>query len=352
MFSLFKTALKDDGVSGSGADFYIDLGTANTVIAARGKGVIVNEPTIIAYSEVSPGRRRVVAVGIAAKDHLARTPGNITGLRPLKDGVIADFDTTETMLRYYLSRSDIRSSFKKPRIVISLPFGVTEVEKRAVIDAGRSAGAKEVYLIDEPMAAAIGAGLPVKEPRGNMIIDIGGGTTEVAVIALSDIVYCQAIRLGGHRFDECIVNYMKKKKQLIITEAVAETLKINIGTACPKKDIRSMQVQGRDLSSGLNRSIDITSEDVGNAMDECMRDIIEAIHLALEHTPPELVSDIIETGIVLAGGGALIRDIDLRLQNEIRLPVKVANDPLTTMARGGEMVLADPDLLEKIRLEV
>lgn len=347
-FSFFK----DEGTAGSGADFYIDLGTANTLIAARGKGVIVNEPTIIAYSEVSPGKKRVVAVGLAAKEHLARTPGNITGLRPLKDGVIADFDTTETMLRYYLSRDDIRKAFKKPRIVISLPFGVTEVEKRAVVDAGRSAGAREVFLIDEPMAAAIGAGLPVKEPRGNMIIDIGGGTTEVAVIALSDIVYCQAIRLGGHKFDECIVNYMKKKKQLIITEAAAETLKVNIGSACPKKDIRTMQVQGRDYNSGLNRSIEITSEDVGNAMDDCMRDIIDAAHLALEHTPPELVSDIIESGIVLTGGGALIRDIDLRLQNEIRLPVRVADDPLTVMARGGEMVLDDPELLAKIRLEV
>lgn len=334
------------------ADFYVDLGTANTLIAARGKGVVLNEPTLIAYSEVSPGRRKVVAVGLDAREKVARTPGNITALRPLRDGVIADFDTTETMLRYFLSRPGLKGLFSKPRIVISLPYGVTEVEKRAAIDAGKSAGAKEVFLIDEPMAAAIGADLPIKEPKGSMIIDIGGGTTEVAVIALSDIVYCQAVRVGGNKFDEAIVDYMKKKKNLVINELLAEKLKIEVGTACAKKDIRFTEVAGRDFKTGLTRTIEISSEDIGNAMDDCIRDIVGAIHLALEQTPPELVSDIIETGIVLAGGGALIADIDIRLQNEVRLPVRIAENPLTTIARGGEKVLDDPELLEKIQLQM
>lgn len=346
MFSFFK----DEGVTA--ADFYVDLGTANTLIAARGKGVVVNEPTLIALSEVSPGRRKVVAVGLDARDKVAKTPGNISALRPLRDGVIADFDTTETMLRYFLSRPGMKSMFSKPKIVISLPYGVTEVEKRAAIDAGKSAGAKEVFLIDEPMAAAIGADLPVKEARGSMIIDIGGGTTEVAVVALADIVYCQAVRIGGNRFDEAIIDYLKKKKALIINESTAEQMKIQIGTACPKKDIKSMTVSGRDYNSGLSKTCEISSEDIGNAMDDSLREIVNAIHLALEQTPPELVSDIIEGGIVLAGGGALIRDIDIRIQNEVRLPVRIAPDPLTTIAHGGEKVLEDPDLLDKIQLQV
>ena len=354
MFSnIFKKLAKwDSHASPAAADYYVDLGTANTLIAARGKGILVNEPTLIAFSEVSPGKRKVVAVGLDAREKIRNTPGNLTSQRPLKDGVIADFDTTEAMLRYFLAKPGLKGLFGKPKIVLSLPYGVTEVEKRAAIDAGKSAGAKEVFLIDEPMAAAIGSGLPVKEARGIMIIDIGGGTTEVAVIALSDIVYCQAIRLGGHRFDEAIVDYLKKKKNLIISDGVAEQLKISIGTACPKKDIRTAEVTGRDFKSGLVRTIEISSEDIGNAMDDGLRDIINAVHLALEQTPPELVSDIIETGITLAGGGALIRDIDLRIQNEIRLPVKIAPEPLTAIARGGEAVLSDLDLLDKIRLEV
>jgi rod shape-determining protein MreB and related proteins len=345
MFSFFM----DEGFA---ADVYVDLGTANTLIAARGKGILINEPTLIALSEVTPGKRKVVAVGAEAKQRMANTPGNITSLRPLKDGVIADFDTTETMLIYFLSRPGMKSLFSRPRLIISLPFGVTEVEKRATVEAGKAAGAKEVFLVDEPMAAAIGAGLPVKEAKGSMIIDIGGGTTEVAVIALADIVYCQAVRIGGHRFDEAIIDYLKKKKQLIITEGVAESLKITLGTACPKKDIRSASVSGRDYKSGLVKSIEITSEDLGNAMEDCFREIIHSVHLALEQTPPELVSDIIESGITLSGGGALVRDLDLRIQNEIRLPVRVADNPLTTIARGGEMLLEDQDLLNKIRLSI
>lgn len=346
MFSLFK----DDGLSA--ADFYVDLGTANTLIAARGKGVVINEPTLIAYSEIRPGKRKVLAVGLEAREKIAKTAGNIIAYRPLKEGVIADYDITETMLKSFLSRPGLKSMLRKPRIVISLPYGVTEVEKRAAIDAGKAAGAKEVYLIDEPMAAAIGAGLPIKEPKGSMIIDIGGGTTEVAVIALSDIVYCQAVRVAGHRFDEVIVSHFKYKKKLIITDKLAEELKIELGTAVPKKDIRSKTIQGRDTETGLVKSLEITSEDVGLAMDEAISEIITAIHKAIENTPPELVSDLIETGIVLAGGGALIKDLDLRIQNEVRLPVRIAADPLLTIARGGEMVLDDPELLEKIQLDV
>lgn len=346
MFNFFK----DD--HSQPADLYVDLGTANTLIAARGKGVVINEPTLIALAETSPGKRKVVAVGIDAKEKIQKTPGNILAIRPLKDGVIADFDTTQTMLKYFMNKPGVKPGFGKPRIVISLPFGVTEVEKRAAIDAGKAAGAKEVYLIDEPMVAAIGAGLPVKEAKGSMIIDIGGGTTEVAVIALADIVYCQAVRVGGHRFDEAIIDYLKKKKNLIINESSAEQLKIQIGTGCPKKDIRSMNVQGRDFNTGLIKNMEISSEDVGNAMDSCIEEIINAIHLALEQTPPELVSDIIETGITLAGGGALIRDIDIRIQNEVRLPVKITPEPLVTIAKGGAAILEDPDLLFKIQLEV
>ncbi len=345
MFRFFKD-------EGSGADFYVDLGTANTLIAARGRGVVLNEPTLIAYSETSPGKRKVVAVGLDAKEKIAKTPGNIVALRPLKDGVIADFDTTESMLKYFLTKPGMKGMFSRPTIVISLPYGVTEVEKRAAIDAGKAAGAREVFLVDEPMISAIGAGLPVREARGSMIIDIGGGTTEVAVIALADIVYCQAVRVGGNKFDEAIIDYMKKKKSLIINENTAEQLKIQIGTAVPKKDIRTMNVTGRDFTSGLVKTMEISSEDVGNAMDDSLRDIINAVHLALEQTPPELVSDIIETGIMLAGGGALIRDIDIRIQNEVRLPVKIAHEPLTAIARGGEIVIEDPALLDKIQLDV
>ncbi len=346
MFSFFK----DDG--SKGADIYVDLGTANTLIAVKGKGVIINEPTLIAFSEVSSGKRKVVAVGAEARDRILKTPGSIIAFRPLKEGVIADYDTTETMLRHFLSRPGMKGFMKRPRIVISLPWGVTEVEKRAAIDAGKAAGASEVILIDEPMAAALGADLPVKEARGSMIVDIGGGTTEVAVIALADIVYCQAIRVGGHKIDESIMEYFKKRRGLIISQDTAENLKINIGTATPKKDIHSMSISGRDADSGLQKSIEASSEEVGNSMDHDINQIIEAIHSALEKTPPELVSDIIEGGVVLAGGGALIRDLDLRLQNEIRLPVRISKDPLLTIARGGELVLSDPDLLYKIQLEI
>lgn len=341
---------KDD--SGTAADLYVDLGTANTLIAARGKGIILNEPSLIAYQQTSPGKKRVIAVGSDAKEKLANNPGSIFAQKPIRDGVIADFETSEVMLKHFLSKPGVKGVFSRPRVVVSLPYGVTEVEKKAVIGSCKAAGAKEVFLIDEPMAAAIGSGLNVKSAEGNMIIDIGGGTTEVAVIALADIVYCEAVRVGGHRLDDAIIDYFKKYKKLVISESTAEHMKVTIGTAVPKKDIRYLTISGRDADTGMNRAMEVSSEDVGLAMNSCIQEVINAIHRALEHTPPELVSDIIERGITLAGGGALIRDFDLRIKNEIRLDVRIANDPLTAIAKGGEAVLSDPELLDKIQLEV
>lgn len=334
------------------ADIYVDLGTANTLIAVRGKGVVVNEPTLIAYTEPRPGKRKIVSVGLEAQEKLASTPGNIKSDRPLRDGVIADFDTTEAMLKFFFKKHRLSGFFNRPTVVISLPYGVTEVEKRAAVDAGKSAGARDVILIDEPMAAAIGSGLAVKEAKGSLIVDIGGGTTEVAVICLADIVSCSAVRIGGHRMDQAIQDYMRKEKNFIISQPIAEKLKRELGTAMPKKEIRSTTIEGRYSDSGIPAKIEVTSEDIGLAIDDSLSDIIHAIHTTLEKTPPELVSDVIETGLVLAGGGALIRDFDLRIQNEVRLPVRVAQNPLLAIARGGEMVLSDPDLLDKIQLEI
>lgn len=347
---MFGWLFKDD--TGTAADLYVDLGTANTLIAARGKGIILNEPSLIAYQQTTPGKKRVIAVGNDAKEKLANNPGSIFAQKPIRDGVIADFDTSEIMLKHFLSQPGVKSAFSRPRVVVSLPYGVTEVEKKAVIESCKAAGAKEVFLIDEPMAAAIGAGLNIKSAEGNMIIDIGGGTTEVAVIALADIVYCEAARVGGHRLDDAICDYFRRYKKLIISEQTAEYLKVNIGTAVPKKDIRTATISGRDADTGMTKTVEVSSEDVGLAMNNCIAEVINAIHRALEHTPPELVSDIIERGIVLAGGGALIRDFDLRIQNEVRLPVRIAKNPLTAIALGGETVLSDPELLDKIQLEI
>jgi len=346
MFGFFK----DEG--SAAADLYVDLGTENTLIALRGKGIVLNEPSLIACTEIRPGQRKIIAIGLAAKEKGSQSAGNIFTTRPLREGVIADIDTTEAMLRYFLKRTNMVGFMKRPRLLMSLPYGVTEVEKRAAIKAGKAAGARQVILIDEPMAAAVGANLPIEEPQGSMVVDIGGGTTEVAIIALSDIVFCQSIRAGGHKFDHCILNYLKTYKKLIITEAVAEQLKLELGTACPKKDIRSSEVKGRNSETGAVQTIEVTSEDVGNALDEPIGEIIAAINNVLGQTPPELVGDLIEAGIVLTGGGALIRDIDLRFRNEVRLPVRRADDPLFTLVRGGEMILSNPELLDKIQLEV
>lgn len=334
------------------AEIYVDLGTANTLIAKRGKGVVVNEPTLIAYSETSPGHRRIIAVGREAVEKVQSSPGHIFADRPLRDGVIANADTTEIMLQHFLQKHRLMSFFSKPIMVISLPYGVTEVEKRAAIEAGKSAGAKDVILIDEPMAAAIGAGMQVKSAQGAIIVDIGGGTTEVAVIALADIVACTAIRMGGYRMDEAIQRYFRNIKNLIISEATAERLKKDLGTATPRTDIITKVVEGRNADTGLSLRMEVTSEDVGLAMDGPISEIIEAIHATIEKTPPELVSDVIETGIALTGGGALIKNLALRIQNEVHLPVRVAPSPLTAIAQGGEALLNDPELLDKVQLSV
>ena len=333
------------------ADLYVDLGTANTLIAARGYGIILNEPSLVCYIEPSPGRKKIIAVGKAAMATMDKTIGNVITMKPIRDGVIADFNLAQEMLKYFLGRPLVKGTYPRPRVIVSLPYGVTEVEKKAVVDACTSAGAKAVFLIDEPMASAIGSGLQIQSPKGSMIIDIGGGTTEVAVIALSDIVYCEAVRCGGHKIDTSIIEYFKKMKGFIISEATAEELKISIGTAVSKKDIRRATAYGRDAETGLQKSLEVSSEDVGLAMNEALQEIINAIHRTLENTPPELVSDIIDQGLVLAGGGALIRDLDLRIKNEIRLPVRIADNPLVAIAKGGEKVLSDPSLLEKIQLD-
>ena len=344
MFSFFKDDLA--------IDLFIDMGTANTIISAKDKGVVMNEPSVVAYSEISPGKRRIVAVGLDAKEKVARTPGNLTQAKPLKQSVISDFDITETMLSYYLSRPEVLKCSKKPTTVMSIPMNVSDVEKEALIEAAQKAGARKVHLVEETLVAAVGAGIDIMQAKGSMLIDIGGGTTEIVIIALTDIVFGKTIRVGGYKMDEAIVQYMKEKKRLIINEQTAENLKMENGTACPKKDIRSCQVTGRDVDSGLTKTIEVTSDEVGQAMDSCIQEIINEIHQSLENTPPELVSDIIESGIILTGGGALVRDIDFRIENEIRLPVKVARSPLTSTAQGGEVIMKNRELLEKLIIEI
>lgn len=333
------------------ADVYVDLGTANTLVAVRGKGVVVNEPSLIAYSIGEHGKRKIVAVGTLAQEKIIKTPGNLFPARPLKEGVIADYETTETMLRHFLTRPGVMGWLTKPKVIISIPRGVTEIEKQAVIEAAKAAGAREVLLIDEPMAAAIGAGLPIQEPKGNMLIDFGGGTTEVAIIALSDIVYCSSVRVGGHRLDEDIREYAKRTKNLIISEFTAEQLKIKIGASLPHKNGQTLKVTGRNAANGLLAEAEFTSEDIYLAMHDSLNEIMVAIKKALENTPPELIGDIIENGVVLTGGGALLKDIDLRIQNEIKIAVRRAESPLTTIARGGEALLSNQNLLASVQLD-
>lgn len=334
------------------ADLYVDLGTANLIIAVRNKGIVLNEPSLVMVTSSEPKKRKVLGIGFEGVELISRNPGHIVTIKPIRDGVIADFDAAKLMLNYFLKKAVQKASLSRPKVVVSMPYGVTEVEKKAVIEACRSAGASKTYLIDEPMAAAIGAGIPVKAASGHMIIDIGGGTTEIAIIALADIVYCEALRVGGHKFDESIVKYVRDFKKIVIDEVVAEKLKINLGTALPKKNITSMEIEGRDLDTGFNKTTTVSSEEVGAAIADPVQFIVHGILTAIEKTPPELVSDIIENGIVLAGGGALIRDIAAKIEMEVRIPVRIAPNPLTTIAVGGEKVLSDPELLDKIQLEV
>ena len=326
-------------------DLAIDLGTANTLVYAKGRGIISSEPSVVAVDTV---KHRVRAVGKEAKSMLGRTPDSIKAVRPLRDGVIADFEIAEAMLRYFIQKAHNRSTFLRPRIVISVPSGITEVEKRAVRESALSASAREVYLIDEPMAAAIGAGLPITEPSGNMIIDIGGGTTEVAIISLSGIVYANSVRVGGDKMDEAILNYVKRKYNLLIGERTAERIKIEIGSAYPSDEQRSLVVKGRDLVAGVPKTLEIHTEDVREALTEPVNAIVEATKIALERTPPELAADIADKGIVLSGGGSMLQNLDILLREETGLPIMLAEDPFTAVVMGCGRCLDDADLLRDV----
>jgi len=332
-------------------DLAIDLGTANTLVFMKGKGIVVSEPSVVAVKTGAAGQRKVLAVGTDAKEMLGRTPGSIVAIRPMKDGVIADFDHTEEMLRYFIRKVHNRKNLVRPRIVICVPSGITQVEKRAVRESAESAGAREVYLIEEPMAAAIGAGLPITEASGNMIVDIGGGTTEVAVISLAGVVYAQSVRVGGDKLDEAIIQYMKRKYNLLIGERTAEAVKIGIGSAYSAgDDTVSMDIKGRDLVSGVPKTMEINSDEIREAMTETINTIIEAVRIALERTPPELAADIVDKGIVLAGGGAMMKNMDILLRQETGLPVVVAEDPLSCVVLGSGQILDQLDLLKQIAI--
>jgi rod shape-determining protein MreB len=310
----------------------------------------VSEPSVVAVARDARGIARVRAVGKEAKEMLGRTPGNIVAIRPMKDGVIADFEITEAMLRYFIARVHDRKRMVRPRIVIAVPSGITEVEKRAVRESAMSAGAREVYLIDEPMAAAIGAGLPVTEPSGNMIVDIGGGTTEVAVISLSGIVYSNSVRVGGDKMDEAIINYVKRKHNLLIGERTAELIKINIGTAYPTESIETMEIKGRDLVAGIPKVVVATSDEIREALVEPIHAIVETVHLTLEKTPPELAADIVDRGIMLVGGGSLLRELDQVLRQETKLPILRSEDPFTAVVHGAGIALDNLALLREVSL--
>jgi len=323
-------------------DLSIDLGTANTLIYVRGQGIVLNEPSVVAIrQDRGPGGpKSVAAVGTEAKLMLGRTPGNITAIRPLKDGVIADFTITEKMLQHFIHKVHEARFFKpSPRVLICVPCGSTQVERRAIRESAAGAGAREVYLIEEPMAAAIGAGMPVDEARGSMVLDIGGGTSEVAVISLNGIVYSSSVRIGGDRFDEAIINYVRRNYGTLIGEATAERIKHAIGSAYPGKEVIELEVKGRNLSQGIPRSFTLNSNEILESLQEPLTGIVGAVKTALEQTPPELGADVAERGIVLTGGGALLRDIDKLLMEETGLPVVVADDPLTCVARGGGRAL-------------
>jgi len=332
-------------------DLAIDLGTANTLVYLKGKGIVVSEPSVVAVQKDHTGQRKVLAVGMEAKKMLGRTPGSIVAIRPMKDGVIADFDITEEMLRYFIQKVHNRKTLVRPRIVICVPSGITQVEKRAVKESAESAGAREVYLIEEPMAAAIGSGLPITEASGNMIVDIGGGTTEVAVISLAGIVYAKSVRVGGDKLDEAIVQYIKRKYNLLIGERTAEHIKIEVGSAAPGSDeSMTMEVKGRDLVSGIPKTMEITALEVRDAISEPVNAIIEAVRIALERTPPELAADIVDKGIVLTGGGANLQNLDILLRQETGLPVVIAEDPLSSVVIGSGKVLDELELLRRVTI--
>mgnify|MGYP000963064941 FL=1 len=315
-------------------DMGIDLGTANTLVLLKDKGIIINEPSVVAVQNERYGKQRIIAVGAEAKEMLGRTPGDIEAVRPMKDGVIADFDMTEKMIRYFIEKTHKRRFFVSPRIIISVPYGLTQVERKAVRESAMIAGAREVYLIEEPMAAAIGAGLPVNEARGSLVVDIGGGTTEIGVISLGGIISAKSVRVAGDKIDSSIVNYVKEKYSLLISERAAEEIKIKIGTAVQQQKDLTYTVKGKDQISGLLSSVDLTSEDVREAIKDSIREIADALKFVLESIQPEVAADIVENGVVLTGGGALIRGLDKYLSDTVKLPVFVADEPLLCVANG------------------
>jgi rod shape-determining protein MreB and related proteins len=333
-------------------DLAIDLGTANTLIHVKGEGIVCNEPSVVAFrKDARDGRRRILAVGAEAKKMLGRTPGSIVVIRPLKDGVIADFEVAESMLRYFIQKTHNRRYLVRPRIVICAPSGVTAVEKRALREAAEATGAREVYLIEEPIAAAIGAGLPITEPSGNMIVDIGGGTTEVAVISLAGVVFSRSVRVAGDKMDEAITEHIKRKYNVLIGERTAELIKITLGSAYPDNEIQTMEIKGRDLVASVPKIVEISDEEIREALMEPVRQIVESVRIALERTPPELASDIVGKGIVLAGGGALLRNLDVLLREETGLPVTIAADPLTAVVMGAGKVLDQLSLLRAVTVD-
>lgn len=330
-------------------DMAIDLGTANTLVYVRGRGIVLNEPSVVAMSLVN-GKKQILAVGNEAKQMLGRTPGNIVAIRPLRDGVIADFEVTEAMIKHFIRKVHNRRSFVSPRMVICVPSGSTAVEQRAIIESAVSAGANDVSLIEEPMAAAIGAGLPVTEPSGSMVVDIGGGTTEVAVISLGGIVYARSVRVGGDKLDEAIIAYIRRVHNLLVGETTAERIKKEIGSACPPADGdgRKMDIKGRDLMNGVPKEIVITERQISEALAEPVGAIVEAVKVALEHTPPELASDIVDKGIVLTGGGALLGNLDFVLRHATGLAVTIADDPLSCVALGTGHALEEDKALRNV----
>ena len=330
------------------SDLAIDLGTANTLIYVRGKGIVLSEPSVVA---IKKGTNQVLKVGKEAKEMLGRTPASIVAIRPMRDGVIADFDVTEQMIRAFIVKIHNRRALVRPRIVIGVPSCITQVEKRAIRDSAEQAGAREVYLMEEPMAAAIGAGLPVQEPSGNMIVDIGGGTTEVAVISLSGIVYSQSIRIAGDEMDEAIIQYLKRKYNLLVGERTSENIKIQIGSAYPFDEPRKMEIKGRDLVDGIPKTLTITDSDIRESLHDPIYAIVDAVKTALERTPPELAADIAEKGVVMAGGGSLLHGLDTLIALETHLKVRVADDPLSCVVLGAGKVLDELDLLKIVCLD-
>ena len=326
-------------------DLAIDLGTATTLVYVRGRGIVLNEPSVVAIEKKT---EKVLAVGAEAKKMLGRTPGNIMAIRPMKEGVIADFEMAEKMLRHFITKAHNRSTFVRPRIIIGVPSRITQVEQRAVRDSAELAGAREVYLIEEPVAAAIGAGLPITEPSGNMVVDIGGGTTDIAVLSLGGIVYSESVKVAGDRMDDAIMNYVKKKYNLLIGDHMAERVKVEIGSAYPFAEKKTMMVKGRDLISGIPRTLVLDDSEIREALYEPISTIVNAIKVALENTPPELAGDIIDCGIVLTGGGSMLWGMDTRLREETGLPIITVDDPLTSVVLGVGKILDELDLLRKV----